>query len=227
MIRFESVTKHYRYDAYPVLDALSFSLPEEPFSTLLMSSQSGKTTVAKLITGVEKPTSGKIFLRGRDISDIPVKARNAAYFPAAPLLFLNKTLAQNLAYPLLIRGVQKKEAGEKAAETLRAHGMEPSQKAKELSEYGKQKLAFLRASLRRVDLLLADDLPEEFYPLIPLASARAAVVLTSKPECSLGNILVIKDNKVCLMGNIQKAREYTSNKFWMRGDENENNGENQ
>ena len=92
MIRFESVTKHYLYDAYPVLDGLSFSLPEEPFSTLLMSSQSGKTTVAKLITGVEKPTSGKIFLRGRNIAEIKPKERNIAYFPKKPLFFARGTL---------------------------------------------------------------------------------------------------------------------------------------
>lgn len=219
MIRFEKVTKRYHYEAYPTLGELSFRLPEEKITTLMLETQSGKTTIAKLLTGTEKPTGGEIFLRGRNIAEIKPKERNIAYFPKKPLFFARGTLFKNLAYPLEIRGVNKNEISRRVLSLLAERGFDPKQRAKDLSEERAQELAFLRASLRDTELMLLDDLPPVYYPLINLLPDAAAVILTSKIENATGVVTVIKDNYVVFTGTPNGAREYIGNALWARGDE--------
>ncbi len=219
MIRFENVTKHYHYEAYPTLEGLSFSLPDEKICTLMMETQSGKTTAAKLLTGTEKPTSGEIFLRGRNIKEIKPEDRGIAYFSEKPLFFPHKTLFKNLAYPLEIRGIEKTEISRRVSLLLAGRGFDPKEKAKNLSPDKAQELAFLRASLRNTGLALLDDLPPVYYPLIDILPNAAAVILTSKIENALGVVTVIKDNEAKFTGTPSRAREYIDNALWIRGDE--------
>jgi|GEM_PF-3282636 len=219
MIEFLNVTKHYHYENYPTLDNLSFEITAGKVNTLMLEIQSGKTTIAKLILGIEQPTKGEIFFNGKPIADTPQKDRNIAYFPAEPIFFENGSVAKNLAYPLKIRNYSKHEIEEYLKKTAELYGLDLNQKVKKLSREKRYELCVIRAMWRKIDLLVLDDFPKEFYYLIEKLSATTTLVLTSKIENSLGEITVIKDNIAVNTVTKEKTCEYIKNTLWLRGDE--------
>lgn len=219
MIKFVNVTKHYHYETYPTIEKLSFEIDKDKTTTLLLETQSGKTTVAKLILGIETPTDGEIFFNDKPISEIPIKDRNIAYFPSEPIFFENKSVAKNLAYPLKIRNLPKNEIASIVEKAAKEHGFDTEQKVKKLSVEERVKLSIIKASLREIDLIILDDFPAKFYHLLDLLPKATTIVMTSKVENALGEIVLIKDNVVIKTVTKEKTNEYIKNTVWLRGDE--------
>lgn len=219
MIKFLNVTKHYHYENYPTLDNLSFEIAEGKTNTLLLETQSGKTTIAKLILGIEEPTKGEIFFNGKPIAEVPLKDRNIAYLPTEPIFFENGSVSKNLAYPLKIRNYAKSEIESYLEKTAELYGLDLNQKVKKLSREKRYELSVIRAIWRKIDLLILDDFPKEFYYLLDNFSATTTLILTSKIENALGEIIVIKDNVAINTVTKEKTCEYIKNTVWLRGDE--------
>lgn len=108
MLRLQGVEKSYLYGA-KALDDLSFSIDTEERISLLGVSGSGKTTLIKTIAGIVTPEKGRIYLDGRDITDLPPKFRSVKVVYDKEGLFNRRTVAYNLEYPLKIRKYPKKE----------------------------------------------------------------------------------------------------------------------
>jgi ABC-type sugar transport system ATPase subunit len=191
MIKFENVTVHYHYDDYPVFRDLSFAVEKNKTTTLLMERQSGKTTIAKLLTGLTVKKSGRIIYDGKDIEEWPIKERGIAYFPKEPLFFHNKSVLFNLTYPLTIRGCSKEQAKE------RINNFESKfdllKKAKKLSKEQIWEMVFLRAAQRDVKLVILDDIPSEYYPLSELIPCATRLVLTSDKNKAIGEVVKIEE----------------------------------
>lgn len=101
-LRIEHLTKHF--DAATVVDDVSVVVqPGRPF-VLLGPSGSGKTTFLRMVCGVETPTSGRIWLNGEDLTTLPPDRRDVAVVFQQPALLPHRTVAENLAYPLLVKG---------------------------------------------------------------------------------------------------------------------------
>ena len=219
MIKFVNVTKHYHYETYPTLEKLSFEIDKDKTTTLLFETQSGKTTIAKLILGIETPTDGEIFFNDKSIAETAANERNIAYFPSEPIFFESKSVAKNLAYPLKIRNLPKDEIASIVEKAAKEHGFELKQKVKKLSDEKRIELSLVRASLRKIDLIILDDFPAKFYYLLDLLPKTTAMLLTSKVENALGDIILIKDNLVTKTVTKEKTYEYIKNNVWLRGDE--------
>ena len=172
MIRFDHVSKTYPGGTRAVED---FSLTVERDSTtvFLGTSGCGKTTLMRMVNAMVTPTSGTVFVRGRDVAgENPVHLRRSiGYVLQEGGLFPHRTVADNVATVPRLEGTPAREARERARELLDLVGLEPDLARRypaQLSGGQRQRVGVARALANRADILLMD---EPFGALDPLVRA--------------------------------------------------------
>ena len=157
-VRFHGVKKSYDGRTL-VVESLDLSVAKGEFLTLLGPSGSGKTTVLMMLAGFEAPTAGNILIDGRDVTRLPARRRGIGMVFQNYALFPHMTVAENLAFPLKVRGMGKAEAGGRvraALETVRLAGFADRRPAK-LSGGQQQRVALARALIFDPQLVLMDE----------------------------------------------------------------------
>jgi putative spermidine/putrescine transport system ATP-binding protein len=129
------------------------------FLTLLGPSGSGKTTLLTLIAGFAEPDRGKILVDGRDITNIPPERRNFGMMFQGYALFPHMTVAENVAFPLVVRKTPKAEVQQRVEKALAQVRLETygERLPKQLSGGQQQRVALARASVFEPELLLLDE----------------------------------------------------------------------
>jgi putative spermidine/putrescine transport system ATP-binding protein len=143
----------------PAVSDLSFEIYGGGFLTLLGPSGSGKTTTLQMIAGFEEPTQGRILVGGDDISDRPPQRRNIGVVFQQYALFPHLTVFENVAYPLEMRRIPKRDIMGRVAralELVRLSGFE-ARYPKQLSGGQQQRVALARAIVFEPPLLLMDE----------------------------------------------------------------------
>ena len=113
---------------------------------LLGAPASGKSTLLRLLTGLESPTSGRVSLRGEDVTQTPPGARNIGYVPQSFALYPHYNVFDNIAYPLALARTPKSDvesAVRGAAERLGIHDL-LQKSPDQLSGGQKQRVAIAR-----------------------------------------------------------------------------------
>src|SRR6516164_293667 len=105
-------------DGTRAVDDVSFSVTPGGFLTLLGPSGSGKTTTLRMIAGFEEPSEGRILVGGEDIGDRAPQRRNIGVVFQQYALFPHLTVFQNVAYPLEMRRLARREIAARVARTL-------------------------------------------------------------------------------------------------------------
>lgn len=144
------------YDGEKIIEGVSLTLNEGELVSLLGVSGSGKTTVFNVLSGLLKPQTGKVLLGGRDITGKP---GNVSYMLQKDLLLRHRTVIDNVSLPLVIKGMKKKDAREKARGFFADFGLEGTEKKypRELSGGMRQRCALLRTYLTGADVALLDE----------------------------------------------------------------------
>ena len=150
--------KHFskRFDGRPVLDDISIELNRGELVCLLGVSGGGKTTLFNVISGLLRPDAGRVLLDGRDITGQP---GSISYMLQKDLLLPYRTIEDNVALPLVLRGVKKQAAREQVSPMFRQFGLEGTQKKypAQLSGGMRQRAALLRTYLFSQDVALLDE----------------------------------------------------------------------
>ena len=194
------------------------SLVFEPrsFNILLGTTLAGKTTLMQLMAGIQKPTSGKIFFRGEDVTGHSVQKRNVSMVYQQFINYPNFNVYDNIASPLRVAKMDAKEIDrrvQKAAELLRLGPM-LKRKPSELSGGQQQRTAIARALVKDSDIIFLDEplanldykLREELRDELPkLFADRDAIVVyaTTEPSEALlfgGNTATMHEGRITQFG---------------------------
>ena len=157
MSKIEVKNVSFSYDGNEnVIENININLNEGELVSLLGVSGSGKTTLFNVISGLNKPKSGKVLLDGEDITGKPGKV---SYMLQKDLLLPYRTIEDNVALPLIIKGEKKKAARQKVSEHFAEFGLKGTQKKypSELSGGMRQRAALLRTYMFSSDVALLDE----------------------------------------------------------------------
>ncbi len=164
MIRLQNVTKVYARGARPALDAVDLEIERGEFVFLVGASGSGKSTLLRLLLREERPTGGKVFVAGKDLSNlstwkVPYLRRQIGVVFQDFRLLPTKTVFENVAFALQVIGKPKHHIMTTVPDTLELVGLGGKEKRRphELSGGEQQRVAIARAFVNRPNILLADE----------------------------------------------------------------------
>jgi putative ABC transport system ATP-binding protein len=167
MVSVKDVTKVYKRGAeeLKVLDSLSLDVPEGEFVALMGPSGSGKTTLLNLIAGIDQPTSGGVFVGGKNIAILSEselakwRSRSVGFIFQFYNLIPVLSALENVELPLLLTHLSKKERRERALTALKVVGLadRSSHYPRQLSGGQEQRVAIARAVVTDPQVLVADE----------------------------------------------------------------------
>lgn len=173
MIQVENVVKKYKTanGSLTAVNDVNLSINDGEIFGIIGYSGAGKSTMIRLLNGLEKPTSGKVTVNGQNISAIKGKElRNARHkismiFQHFNLLW-SRTVEENIAFPLEIAGISKAERQKRVLELIELVGLKGREKAypSQLSGGQKQRVGIARALANNPEVLLCDEATSALDP---------------------------------------------------------------
>jgi cell division transport system ATP-binding protein len=164
VIRFEKVTKKYPGPGAPALDQVTIDIDKGEFVYLVGSSGSGKSTAMRLMLRELRPTSGRVYVAGKEINrmagwKVPRLRRQIGTVFQDFRLLPNKTVAENVAFAQQVIGKSRKEINRVVPETLEMVGLSSTadRMPDELSGGEQQRVAIARAYVNHPMILIADE----------------------------------------------------------------------
>lgn len=164
MILFDNVSKVYPNQTRPALDQVSLEIEKGEFVFLVGPSGSGKSTFLRLVLREERPTTGQVWVAGKDLGrlsnwKIPAMRRQIGTVFQDFRLLPNKTVAENVAFALEVIGKPSSQIKKVVPEVLEVVGLEGKEgrRPDELSGGEQQRVAIARAFVNRPMLLIADE----------------------------------------------------------------------
>ncbi len=156
-VTLEGVTK--RVGAEQHLEAVSLALQPGTFNVLLGRTLAGKTTLMRLLAGLDAPTTGRVFENGKDVTGAPVRSRDIAMVYQQFINYPAMTVYDNIASPLRRQGKSSGEIDRKVRETSAMLRIDPylQRLPAELSGGQQQRCAIARALVKGAGLLLLDE----------------------------------------------------------------------
>ncbi|MBS1881321.1 MAG: ABC transporter ATP-binding protein [Actinobacteria bacterium] len=149
----------HRYGDVDVLHDVSIEIEQGELMTLLGPSGSGKSTLLRIIGGLEHPRSGVVRIGGREVTALPPERREVGIVFQNYALFPHMTIAENVAFPLRMRRVDRREARRRAGAILEVVGLAEmgGRRPAELSGGQQQRVAVARALVFEPRVLLLDE----------------------------------------------------------------------
>ncbi len=157
LLKIDRVTK--KFDETVAVDDVSLNIHQGEIFALLGGSGSGKSTLLRMLAGFERPTEGRIFLDGQDITDMPPYERPINMMFQSYALFPHMSVEQNIAFGLKQDGLAKDEVKARVDEMLSLVQMTQYARRKphQLSGGQRQRVALARSLAKRPKLLLLDE----------------------------------------------------------------------
>src|SRR5436190_21049548 len=148
-----------RFGKTSVLENISFDVSEGEALVLLGASGSGKTTILRVIAGLEQPYTGRVILHGKDVTELPPRERGIGVIFQSYALFPKMTVEKNIGYGLRIRRRRRKEIKETVNELLKLVQLEEHRKRypSQLSGGQQQRVAIARTLAYKPEVLLFDE----------------------------------------------------------------------
>src|SRR6266852_6364254 len=212
-VTLENVTR--AVDGIPAIRDVSLTLDRGTLSVLLGPTLSGKTSIMRLLAGLDKPTTGRVLVDGTDVTGFDVRKRSVAMVYQQIINYPSLTVYENIASPLRVQGKPRDEIERRVQEAASLLRLEPYLKRTPLQLSGgqQQRTAIARALVKGADLVLLDEplanldykLREELRTELPRifeASGAIFVYATTEPS----EALLLGGRTVCMWeGQILQA----------------------
>lgn len=156
-VEFHDVKKSYGHRQ--VLGGIRLVIEPNTFAVIFGPPGCGKSVILRLLTGLERPDSGQVFLRGEDMTRASPAERNVGYVPQSFALYPHYRVYDNIAYPLNLSGAPQKESDAVVHRVAEMLGIGPllQKKPNQLSGGEKQRVALARGIAKRTDIYVLDD----------------------------------------------------------------------
>jgi ABC-type sugar transport system ATPase subunit len=157
LVEFVGIGK--RFSRLSVLAGLDLAVPAGDFVVVYGPPACGKTTLVRILMGLERPDEGRVWLRGQDVTEVPAADRTIGYVPQSFALYPHLNVHENIAYPLKLAGVKEGEREpvvRRVAEMLKIADL-VKKKPDQLSGGQKQRVAIARGIAKQSDLYVLDD----------------------------------------------------------------------
>lgn len=214
-VTLEHVTRSV--DGIPTIRDVSLTLERGTLSVLLGPTLAGKTSIMRLLAGLDKPATGRVLVDGKDVTGFDVRKRSVAMVYQQFINYPSLTVYENIASPLRVQGKPRLEIEKRVQEAARLLRLEPYLKRTPLQLSGgqQQRTAIARALVKGADLVLLDEplanldykLREELRTELPRifeASGAIFVYATTEPS----EALLLGGNTVCMWeGEVLQAGE--------------------
>lgn len=194
-------------DGIPTIRDVSLTFERGSLNVLLGPTLAGKTSIMRLLAGLDKPSSGRVLVDGQDVTGVDVRKRSVAMVYQQFINYPSLSVYENIASPLRVQGRPKAEIETKVGEAARLLKLEPYLKRTPLQLSGgqQQRTAIARALVKGADLVLLDEplanldykLREELRAELPRifeASGAIFVYATTEPS----EALLLGGRTVCL-----------------------------
>ncbi|WP_213287832.1 ABC transporter ATP-binding protein [Bradyrhizobium sp. sGM-13] len=218
-VTLEHVTR--TVDGMATIRDVSLTLERGTLSVLLGPTLSGKTSIMRLLAGLDKPSTGRVLVDGNDVTGADVRQRSVAMVYQQFINYPSLTVYENIASPLRVQGRPREEIDHRVQEAAKLLRLEPYLKRTPLQLSGgqQQRTAIARALVKGADLVLLDEplanldykLREELRTELPRifeASGAIFVYATTEPSEALllgGNTVCMWEGQVLQAGNTSQV----------------------
>jgi glycerol transport system ATP-binding protein len=208
-------------DGLPTIRDVSLMLERGALSVLLGPTLAGKTSIMRLLAGLDKPTQGRVLVDGKDVTGLDVRKRSVAMVYQQFINYPSLTVYENIASPLRVQGRPKAEIDARVREAAQLLKLAPylDRMPLQLSGGQQQRTAIARALVKGADLVLLDEplanldykLREELrieLPRIFEASGAIFVYATTEPSEALllgGRAICLWEGKILQVGETSKV----------------------
>jgi glycerol transport system ATP-binding protein len=208
-------------DGVPTIRDVLLTLEPGTLSVLLGPTLSGKTSIMRLLAGLDKPTTGRVLVDGKDVTGIDVRRRSVAMVYQQFINYPSLSVYENIASPLRVQRKSKDEIGRRVQEAAKLLKLEPylDRTPLQLSGGQQQRTAIARALVKGADLVLLDEplanldykLREELRAELPRifeASGAIFVYATTEPSEALllgGRTICMWQGQVLQTGDTAKV----------------------
>ena len=226
-LRTENLVK--RFDDVVAVDDLSISIQKGEIFALLGSSGCGKSTLLRILAGFERPTAGRVFLNGVDITSLPPYERPINMMFQSYALFPHLNLWDNIAFGLKREGMPPEQIHTRVEEMLQLVQLSPYAKRKphQLSGGQQQRVALARSLAKKPQLLLLDEplgaldkklrqrTQFELVNIIESVGVTVVMVTHDQEEAMTmaSRIAVMSHGRVLQVGTPKEIYECPSNRF--------------
>lgn len=217
------------FGSVEAVDNLNLKIKEREFMVFLGPSGCGKTTALRLIAGLEKPTSGNIYLDGKLVNDLEPKERNVAMVFQEYALYPHMTVAENMSLCLQVDKVPKEKIVKKLKRTAEILQIEKlmNRKPSELSGGQQQRVALGRAIIRNPSVYLMDEPLSNLDAILRVAmrtelkklheKLRTTTIYVTHDQAEAmvlaDRVAVLKDGKLLQVDKPRKIYDRPANKF--------------
>ncbi len=173
-VEFKDIRKAFA-DGTIALDRFNLAFDEGEFIVLLGPSGSGKTTACRILAGLEEPSGGSVWVGGRDITNLPPRHRRMSMVFQNYALYGHRSVYDNIAYPLKVRGTERSQIDSRVRETAAMLDISAllDKRPRQLSGGEAQRVAVARALVWQPEICLMDE---------PLSNLDALLRLQTRTE---------------------------------------------